>query len=137
MEGEILVRSAEYADEMCFEGLDRLFGNVATMIVRWDELVSHVVCSDCLLELGGALVVEDVSFGGDAGSFESVNELLISSCHFARRAVFHGLLQDSVAVWVREYHDVMVATTGFLGELSCLIRVDGVVALILDGDDLH
>ena len=72
-------------------------------------MVSHVVVPNCLLEIGGALIVEDVVRGGDACAFQSVDESLICANHFAGSAIFHGLLEDAVAVGVREHHDVLVA----------------------------
>ena len=69
MKWKIFVCATEYADEVGFEGLDGLLSHIATVIVGWDELVSHVVVANCLLEIGGALVIEDVAFGGDAGAF--------------------------------------------------------------------
>ena len=69
MKWKILVRAAEDADEVCFEGLDGLFSHVTTVIVRWDKLVSHFVVANCLLEIGGAFVVQDVASGGNAGAF--------------------------------------------------------------------
>ena len=83
MKWEILVCAAEDADEVCLEGLDGLFAHVVTVIVRWDQLVSHFVVSNCLLEIGQALIVKDVSSGGNAGAFQSVNECLICANHFA------------------------------------------------------
>ena len=94
---------------MGFESLDGLFSHIVMVIVGWNELVSHVVVSDCLLEIGGALVVKDVVLGGDACTFQSVDELLICANHLAGSAIFHGLLEDAVAVGVREHHDVLVA----------------------------
>ena len=73
-------------------------------------MVSHVVVPICLLEIGGALVVKDVALGGDACAFQSVDELLIRANHFTGNAIFHGLLEDAVAVGVRQHHDVLVAT---------------------------
>jgi hypothetical protein len=71
MKWKIFVRTTEYSDEVGFEGLglDGLLSHIATVIVGWDELVSHVVVSNCLLEIRGALVVKDVGIGGDAGAF--------------------------------------------------------------------
>ena len=69
MKWKIVVWATEYADEVGFEGLDGLLNHIATVIVGWDELVSHVVVSNCLLEIGRALIIEDVEFGGDAGAF--------------------------------------------------------------------
>ncbi len=111
MKGEILVCAAEDADEVCLEGLDGLFGHVATVIVRWDQLVSHFVVANFLLEIGRALIVEDVSSGGNAGASQSVNECLVCANHFARCAILHRLLEDPVTVGVRKDHDVLVAAT--------------------------
>ena len=96
---------------MGFEGLDGLFSHIATVIVGWNELVSHVVVSNCLLEIRGALVVKDVAFLGDSGAFQSVDELLICANHFSRGAIFHGLLEDAVAVRGREHHYVLITST--------------------------
>ncbi len=111
MKWEMFVCAAEDADEVHLEGLDGLFGHVAMVIVRWDQLVSHFVVANCLLEIGRALIVEDVSPGGYAGAFQSVYECLICANHFARCAILHWLLEDPVAVGVREDHDVLVAAT--------------------------
>ncbi len=96
---------------MGFEGLDGLFSHIATVIVGWNEMVRHVVVSNCLLEIRGALIVEDVAFWGDSGAFQSVNELLICANHFSGGAIFHGLLEDGVAVGVGEHHYVLITLT--------------------------
>jgi hypothetical protein len=80
---------------MGFEGLDGLFGHIATVIMVWNALVLNVVVWNCLLEIRGALVVEDVAFWGDSGAFQSVNELLICANHFSGGAIFHGLMEDA------------------------------------------
>ncbi len=106
---------------MGFEGLDGLFSHIVTVVVGWNELVSHVVVANCLLEIRRALVVEDVAFGGYSGAFQSVDELLICANHFSGGAILHGLLEDAFAVGVREHHYVLIASTGLFGETPCLI----------------
>jgi hypothetical protein len=63
MKWEILVCAAEDADEVRLEGLDGLFGHVATVIVQWDQLVSHFVVANCLLKIGRAFIDEDCRRG--------------------------------------------------------------------------
>ncbi len=60
MEGERLVDAAQYGDEVGFEGLDSLLGNVATMMVGGDKLVCHVILLYCCLEFCGTLIVKHV-----------------------------------------------------------------------------
>ncbi len=96
---------------MGFECFDGLFSHIATVIVGWNELVRNVVVSNCLLEICGALIVKDVAFWGDSGTFQSVDELLICADHFSGGAIFHGLLEDAVAVGVREHHYVLITST--------------------------
>ena len=69
MDRKIFVRAAQNADEVCFEGLDGFFCHISTVIMGWDELVCHVVVLNCFLEISRALIVENVVFGGDAGTF--------------------------------------------------------------------
>ena len=96
---------------MGFEGLDGLFSHIAMVIVGWSDLVRNVVVSNCLIEIRGALIVKDVAFWGDSGAFQSVNELLICVNHFSGGVILHGLLEDAVAVGVREHHHVLITLT--------------------------
>ena len=96
---------------MGFEGLDGLFGHIAMVIVGWNKLVRNVVVPNCLLEIRGALVVEDVAFWGDSGAFQSVDGLLICANHFSGGAIFHCLLEDAVAVGVHKHHYVLITST--------------------------
>ncbi len=58
---------------MCLERLDCFFCNVTSMVVRWHQLVSHVVALDDCFEVVGALTVEDVLLGLDFCRFEAIN----------------------------------------------------------------
>ncbi len=48
---------------MRFESLDGFLGDVATMVMRWHQLVSHVILLDGGFEVVGALIVEDMVLG--------------------------------------------------------------------------
>ncbi len=74
-------------------------------------MVRHSVTCYGLLELLGALVVEDVLFVFDTCACETINEYLVGSIHFAKDVIFEGFLEGCVAVWVRQYHDVLVDMT--------------------------
>ncbi len=101
MKGKIFVNTTQNAYKMGLEGLNCFFRQVSSMVMWWDKLVGHVVISDCGLEVCRTLVVQYVSFGCDTRPPESINEDLLRSYHFARCAVFHCFVEDSVAVNVR------------------------------------
>ena len=54
---EIFVRAAPSCDEVVFDGLDASFGCIATMILRWDELVGDLVVVEVFQEFLGIFVV--------------------------------------------------------------------------------
>ena len=101
MKGKIFVNTTQNAYKMGLEGLNCFFRQVSSMVMWWDKLVGHVVIFDCGLEVCRTLVVQYVSFGCDTRPPESINEDLLHSYHFARCAVFHCFVEDSVAVNVR------------------------------------
>ncbi len=52
---------------MVLENLDCLLRLVSLMIMRWNELVCHVVGLDGLFEVVGAFVVKNVLLGCNTG----------------------------------------------------------------------
>jgi hypothetical protein len=65
VQGEILVCSTQYADEMRLEGLDGFLGDVPSVIVWRNQLKSHVVLPNLLFEFLRTLVVQNVHFWCD------------------------------------------------------------------------
>jgi hypothetical protein len=108
MEGERLVDAAQCGDEVGFEGLDSLLGNIAMMIMGGDKLVRHVILLDCCLEFRGTLIVRHVMFGINSLLIEAVNETLICPYHFASRPVFNCSNEDAATVDVDKDHDILV-----------------------------
>ena len=60
MHQKVLVCSAENIYTVFFEYMDYFFHSVSAMIVWRYELVLHVVVCDCLFEVCGTFIVENV-----------------------------------------------------------------------------
>jgi hypothetical protein len=72
MEWKILVGTAQDCDEVGFEGLNALLGNV-TLVIMWGyKLVRHVILLDRLFEVLRALVVKNVVLWAYPACVESV-----------------------------------------------------------------
>ncbi len=69
--------------------------------------------------------------GFDSCAFQSIKEDLIGLIHFSRCAIFHCFLENCVAVGVGQYHDVLISSTGFFGEMSGLVHEDMLVPFLL------
>ena len=67
VEGESTRCAAEESDKVVFPKLDGLLGDVAGMVVGWNELVGHAGADDSGLVLGGRFVIQNLVFGVEAG----------------------------------------------------------------------
>ena len=83
MEWEVLVGAAEDCDEVGFESLNSLFGDVTSVIVWGYKLVSRVILFDRCFEILRTLIVKNVVLWAYPACVQSVKERLISSDHFA------------------------------------------------------
>jgi hypothetical protein len=62
---------------MLFEGVNSPFSRVASMAVRWDKLILHVVFSGKTLQSRGGLVVQGLKFGFETFGYEFLVNVLI------------------------------------------------------------
>jgi hypothetical protein len=83
MEGERFVNAAEDRDKMGLEGLDCFLCNVLAVVLWRCNLVSHFILFYYALEIGGALIVQDVLFWPDSTLVKPVNHMLVCPDHFA------------------------------------------------------
>ena len=60
MEGKVWVGAAESGNEVVFEYADGAFGGIASVDLRWCELVIDVFCGEELLEGNRGFVVESM-----------------------------------------------------------------------------
>ncbi len=74
MEWEVLVGAAEDCDEVGFEGLNALLGNVTSVIMWGYKLVRHVILFDRFFKILRALVVENVVLWAYPACVQSVEE---------------------------------------------------------------
>ena len=65
------VHARKHSNGMGFPSLDGFLCNVAPVLTLGDQFVRHVVADDCLFELGGAFVVENVLLGLEARQLQS------------------------------------------------------------------
>ena len=73
--------------------------------------------------------------GFDSCAFQSIKEDLIGLIHFSGCAIFHCFLEDSVAVRVGQYHDVLISLTGFFGETTGLVCEDVLIPFLLHANN--
>jgi hypothetical protein len=90
--------------------LDDLLCQVMPMIMQGGKLECHLIQVDSVLEVLRAFIVQDVEFGDNAGSPESVNQGLVCPNHFACGPVLHQLNEDSITVKISQDHDVVIPT---------------------------
>jgi hypothetical protein len=122
---------------MILESLDGHIHQVASMIVQGNKLERHFVQVVGVLEILGALVVQDVEFRDNAGGPELVNQGLVSPNHFASGPLLHWLDEDSVAVNLSQDHDVLVLRARFLWEAPWLVDEDLLGGLVFHVKDAY
>jgi hypothetical protein len=115
---------------MILESLGGLLHQIASMIVRGNKLERRFVQVDDVLEILRAYIVQDVEFGDNAGSPESVNQGLVCPNHFAGGPVLHRLDEDGIAVDLGQDHDVLVPAARFLWKAPWLVGEDLLCGLI-------
>ena len=130
MEREIVSSATECRYKMILPGLDCFFCYVASMIVRWYELICHVGGGD----------------SGFVGCQDFVVKHLVSWCYatglhackcsgsgkdeLAFCFIFSGFYPDGVAVDVVEYHLVLKPSAGDVLKLTHLIGVQCVLGVV-------
>ena len=90
MEREGFSGAIEDTKEVVFPGLDRLLRQVAAVVVKWDELESHV----CVTNFGGVggreFVVEHLVFRNNGLQFHAGKGTDPDEDHLFFGLVFHG-----------------------------------------------
>ena len=109
MEREVFVTCAQTGDEMILEGLDRAFGGVATMSMRWHQLEFYFGFVEESLQQGGYFIVEDVEFRSESAVDEVVAQLFEGCLQGGVGTIFDGFGEHGIAVIIAEDHDVLVA----------------------------
>ena len=110
--GERCCGAAHDANEVIFPGLDGFFGKVATVIIWWYELKSHVGGFDFVAIERQDFVVEDLVLWLDALMSHACEGAATCQNHLPLCFVFHGLHPSGVAVDVVEEHLILVAAAG-------------------------
>ena len=100
------------ANEVVFPGLDRFFGEVATVIIGWYKLKSHVGGDDLVAIECRDFIVKDLMLRHDALLLHACEGAATCQDHFTLCFVFHWLNPGGVAVNVVEDHLILVAAAG-------------------------
>ena len=104
--------TAQDANEVIFPGLDGFFGEVATLIIWWYVLESHVGGFDFVAIERRDFVVEDLMLWLDALVSHACEGAATCQNHLPLCFVFHWLHPSGVAVNVVEEHLILVAAAG-------------------------
>ena len=108
---------------MGLPGLDGAFGGVTEVTVGWHALEGDVVLEECLFEVGGAFVVDDVELGDGAVVAEKLVAGGPGGGDVLGLSAGKGACEDGVGVEIVQDEDVLVATGGANGELAGLVGV--------------
>jgi hypothetical protein len=122
--GKFFVQATEPCDEVILERADGAFRGIATMDARRNKLEVDGFFDKKFFQCDGALVVESLELGTEAGGGEGGMELLVAGEDDGAGAVPEGLGEDGVAVVVVEDKQIIVAVAGGRYEATGLISVD-------------
>ncbi len=98
MERTVLVNCGEGRNKMLFEGCDRAFGHVYSVIVGWDKMDVHVVASDVGFDCLGAFVVHDIECGRISTGVEGYKDVFESGNHCSIILGWHNADKDGIEV---------------------------------------
>jgi hypothetical protein len=124
MEREVRVGAAQASDEVVLESADGAFGRIGTVKTRRDELEVDVLIVEELPESSGALVVEALELGAEAGTNELIVDGLVRGEDGGTGLAGHGLSVDGVAVVVIQDEELGVAGAGGENEAARLVGED-------------
>ena len=123
--GKVPGESSKNGKEVCFEGVDVLFSNVARVDIRRDELEGAVpVFNNGAAIFGTGFVVEDLEVNNVAFGLEARHDVVVRGKTVAIIARLKCRDKDGVGVYVVGNHDVLVATLGADGEPTHVIGVE-------------
>jgi hypothetical protein len=124
VEREVRIGAAQASDEVVLESADGAFGRIGAVNTRWDELEVNVFIVEELPESSGALVVEALELGAEAGTNKPIVDGLVRDEDGGTRLVGHGLSMDGVAVEVIQDEQLVVAGAGWKDETARLVCED-------------
>ena len=75
---------------MTFGSLDCSFRNILSVVIRRYQLIRHLIILDGLLELDGALVIEDMALRDNSTHLQLINQNLVCLDNLRQLTVFHG-----------------------------------------------
>ena len=111
--------------EVCFEGADVSFRNVAAVDIRRGELEGAVpVFKNGAAVFGIGFVIEDLEVNAVAFGLEASHDVIVGSKKVAIVARLKCRDKDDVGVNVLDEHDVLVATAGVDGEPTHVISAE-------------
>jgi phosphatidylserine decarboxylase len=127
VEREVFVNAAEANHKMIFKGADGSFVGIAAMDAGRAELeVDFFKAEEMFQGFGGALVVETLKAGAQAGGVEFGMEglLILPGKDGGARVIFNGFGKDAVAVVVIQDEQVSVAGAGWGNKAAGLVTED-------------
>ena len=117
--------SSKDGKEVCFEGADGLFRNVAAVDIRRDKLEgAGPVLNDGTAVFGTGLIIEDLEVNDVAFGLETSHDVVVGGKTVAIVTRVKCRDKDGVGVDMVGKHDVSVATSGADGEPTCVISVE-------------
>jgi hypothetical protein len=124
----------EPGHKVLLESPDGAFRGVASMAVRWHQLVSDIIDGEEILQNGGCFVVESLELWLEALDCELLMNGVICFDPFRGGSIFHGDDFNVVAIIDIEDHHIQVSFAGSHQELS---RQVGVKLTLIDYDSVH
>jgi hypothetical protein len=116
------------------ESYDGAFRSVASVTVRWHQLVSDIIDCEESLQSGGCLIVESLELWLETLDSELLMNAVICVYPFRGRPGLHGDDLDVIAIINVADHHVRVSFAGLHRELS---RQVGVKLTLIDYDGVH
>ncbi len=98
LEQTVLVDCGKGRDKMLFEGRDRAFGRIYSVIVGGDEVDVHVVAPDVGFNCLGALVVHDIECGCISTGVKVCEDVFESGNHCSISPEWYGTDKDGIEV---------------------------------------
>jgi len=111
MKWELGIASCQSSDEVVFESAKSSLCSEGTMEMWRNQLEANVGLAQDTFHLCGTLIVEHVKLGMQTTVRMVFVQLGGSSDQFGCTSGLEGFSENCIAIMVKEYHDIFVAST--------------------------
>ena len=121
MDGKVRVNAGQSGKEVTFPSVDRFFGGVSAMDVRWRKLVGKRDGLHVAFDPLGAFIFQDLQDWFESAIVKLLVEFCEGSGEIAFDAGLDGFQNNCVRIVVVENHDVLGATAEGVQEATGLV----------------